>query len=234
MQGTCGLPGQLNQHSRCTGARTMQVLLVSTVPTLEGPSPGKCSLHTARLPIWAPLALPDPFPWLHLIPSLSCCCPHAAGTSCDGGTLAMVLVRRRGGLLPAVGLFAARDIAAGEELTFCYGGGGDAGEAGAAGVGQAGGNSNTPRAAVDGDETPGIGNRPVAGRESAEMGGAGSAGVCEGGAGGGSGAVARASPRSGNGEHASRAGGGGVGVRRRVVCLCGTPACRGYLPAEDV
>lgn len=148
----------------------------------------------------------------------------------------MVLVRRRGGLLPAVGLFAARDIAPGEELTFCYGGGGSAGGGGTGEAGQSGGSSNTPTAApiADGSGTLGVGNRPVVGQGNAEGADPGPVGVCEGGADGGGGAVVPASSRPGNGEHAGGVGGGGVGMRRRVVCVCGTPACRGYLPAEDV
>jgi len=41
--------------------------------------------------------------------------------SCDGGNLLLVLVSCKGELLPRVALFAARDIALGEELTFSYG-----------------------------------------------------------------------------------------------------------------
>ncbi|PNH02938.1 Histone-lysine N-methyltransferase SUVR3 [Tetrabaena socialis] len=41
--------------------------------------------------------------------------------SCDGGSLELVVVRRRGSLLPAVALFAAHDISPAEELTFAYG-----------------------------------------------------------------------------------------------------------------
>eukprot|EP00198_Chlamydomonas_reinhardtii_P002420 XP_001691756.1 histone methyltransferase [Chlamydomonas reinhardtii] len=40
--------------------------------------------------------------------------------SCDGGCLLPVVVRRRGSLVPGVGLFARRDISVGEELTFPY------------------------------------------------------------------------------------------------------------------
>ncbi|GAX84548.1 hypothetical protein CEUSTIGMA_g11969.t1 [Chlamydomonas eustigma] len=41
--------------------------------------------------------------------------------SCDGGNLRQVLIQRSGSLLPAVALFARRDIEIGEELTFAYG-----------------------------------------------------------------------------------------------------------------
>jgi SET domain-containing protein len=56
----------------------------------------------------------------------SCCLippPPAAAdvNSCDGGNLLLVLVSCKGELVPRVALFAARDIAAGEELTFSYG-----------------------------------------------------------------------------------------------------------------
>src|SRR5689334_3995156 len=40
--------------------------------------------------------------------------------SCDGGNLEPVVVSMKGNMLPRVALFAARDIAAGEELTFSY------------------------------------------------------------------------------------------------------------------
>lgn len=46
---------------------------------------------------------------------------HTATRSCDGGCLLPVVVRRRGSLVPGVGLFARRDISVGEELTFPYG-----------------------------------------------------------------------------------------------------------------
>lgn len=41
--------------------------------------------------------------------------------SCDGGNLSTVLLRSSGALLPRLCFFAARDIAAGEELSFSYG-----------------------------------------------------------------------------------------------------------------
>ncbi|XP_011624457.2 histone-lysine N-methyltransferase SUVR3 [Amborella trichopoda] len=41
--------------------------------------------------------------------------------SCDGGNLSPILVRTRGRLLPRLCLFASRDVALGEELTFSYG-----------------------------------------------------------------------------------------------------------------
>lgn len=41
--------------------------------------------------------------------------------SCDGGNLSTVLLRSTGALLPRLCFFAARDIAAGEELSFSYG-----------------------------------------------------------------------------------------------------------------
>lgn len=49
--------------------------------------------------------------------------------SCDGGNLLLVLVRQSLSLLPRVAFFAAKDIGAGEELTFSYGAaiGGDGG-----------------------------------------------------------------------------------------------------------
>jgi histone-lysine N-methyltransferase SETMAR len=50
--------------------------------------------------------------------------PRFINHSCDGGNLELVFVTAKGELLPRVALFAARDIAAGEELTFSYGGGG--------------------------------------------------------------------------------------------------------------
>jgi SET domain-containing protein len=40
--------------------------------------------------------------------------------SCDGGNLEAVLVTMKGFMLPRVALFAARDIPAGQELTFAY------------------------------------------------------------------------------------------------------------------
>ena len=41
--------------------------------------------------------------------------------SCGGGNLELVLVRCCGSPIPHVGMFARRDILAGEELTFMYG-----------------------------------------------------------------------------------------------------------------
>ncbi len=41
--------------------------------------------------------------------------------SCDGGNLELVVVRACGALIPHIALFAHRDIAAEEELTFSYG-----------------------------------------------------------------------------------------------------------------
>ncbi|CAH8386184.1 unnamed protein product [Eruca vesicaria subsp. sativa] len=41
--------------------------------------------------------------------------------SCDGGNLSTVLLRSSGALLPRLCFFAARDIVAGEELSFSYG-----------------------------------------------------------------------------------------------------------------
>ncbi|GLC33219.1 hypothetical protein PLESTB_000358300 [Pleodorina starrii] len=41
--------------------------------------------------------------------------------SCDGGSMALVVVHRRGSFVPAVALFASRDVAVWEELTFAYG-----------------------------------------------------------------------------------------------------------------
>ncbi|KAL0817967.1 hypothetical protein Bca101_074411 [Brassica carinata] len=41
--------------------------------------------------------------------------------SCDGGNLSTVLLRSTGALLPRLCFFAARDIVAGEELSFSYG-----------------------------------------------------------------------------------------------------------------
>jgi SET domain-containing protein len=57
--------------------------------------------------------------------------------SCDGGTLELVFVTRKGELIPRVALFARRGIASGEELTFSYGdgdssSGGGEGDGGAA------------------------------------------------------------------------------------------------------
>ena len=46
---------------------------------------------------------------------------HFFSHSCDGGNLAIVLVRRRGSLIPLLAMFARRDIKGGEELTFSYG-----------------------------------------------------------------------------------------------------------------
>ncbi len=46
---------------------------------------------------------------------------HFFSHSCDGGNLLIVLVRLRGSPIPLLGMFARRDISAGEELTFCYG-----------------------------------------------------------------------------------------------------------------
>ena len=46
---------------------------------------------------------------------------HFFSHSCDGGNLAIVLVRRRGSLIPLLAMFARRDIRDGEELTFRYG-----------------------------------------------------------------------------------------------------------------
>ena len=48
--------------------------------------------------------------------------------SCAGGILELVLVRCAGSVLPHVGMYARRDIASGEELTFQYGEVNDAGE----------------------------------------------------------------------------------------------------------
>ncbi|GBF97713.1 hypothetical protein Rsub_10877 [Raphidocelis subcapitata] len=60
--------------------------------------------------------------------------------ACDGGNLEPVFVTARGELLPRVALFARRAIAAGEELTFSYGGAatGPEAEAGAAAGGVVG------------------------------------------------------------------------------------------------
>ena len=41
--------------------------------------------------------------------------------SCDGGNLAVDVLRSRGDLLPRVAFFAAQDIDSGAELTFSYG-----------------------------------------------------------------------------------------------------------------
>ena len=46
---------------------------------------------------------------------------HFFSHSCDGGNLVIVLVRRRGSLIPLLAMFARRDIREGEELTFSYG-----------------------------------------------------------------------------------------------------------------
>jgi SET domain-containing protein len=43
------------------------------------------------------------------------------GCSCDGGNLAVDVLRSRGDLLPRVAFFAAQDIDSGVELTFAYG-----------------------------------------------------------------------------------------------------------------
>lgn len=56
---------------------------------------------------------------------------HACG---EAGNCSLAFVSRRGELLPRVALFASRGVAAGEELTFCYGGGAE-GEAGSGGDG---------------------------------------------------------------------------------------------------
>mmetsp|Transcript_17053 Transcript_17053/g.50905 ORF Transcript_17053/g.50905 Transcript_17053/m.50905 type:complete len:202 (-) Transcript_17053:407-1012(-) len=41
--------------------------------------------------------------------------------ACDGGTLALRVIRTRGNLLPAVALMATRSLPTGTELTFAYG-----------------------------------------------------------------------------------------------------------------
>ena len=46
---------------------------------------------------------------------------HFFSHSCDGGNLLIVLIRRTGSLVPMLGMFARRDISAGEELSFSYG-----------------------------------------------------------------------------------------------------------------
>ncbi|KAG2422647.1 hypothetical protein HXX76_015884 [Chlamydomonas incerta] len=125
--------------------------------------------------------------------------------SCDGGCLLPVVVRRRGSLVPGVGLFARRSIGVGEELTFPYGPP-NAGPGGAAPL----------------EERPGQATPARAGA------GAGSAGVEEPG-----GRAPRMEQRRqplGAGQEVPGVG-RARGVRR---CLCGTSACLGFMPADPV
>ncbi|GLI65021.1 hypothetical protein VaNZ11_008391 [Volvox africanus] len=89
--------------------------------------------------------------------------------SCDGGNMTLMVVRRRGSFIPAVALFASRNVTVGEELTFAYG-------------------------------TPSWGNR---------------------------GFRTRAEDAGNNAD----SGGKARGLR---PCLCGTPACLGYMPSDEL
>lgn len=79
-----------------------------------------------------------------------------ANHACGGGACALVLVARRGELLPRVALFAARAIAAGEEITFDYGGGGGGGggDIGGGGDGGAAAAARSRQEAAAAEEPP--------------------------------------------------------------------------------
>jgi hypothetical protein len=123
----------------------------------------------------------------------------------------MVLVRRPGALLPRVALVTRRPVAAGEELTYAYGQPYDGGYDGGYDTVEASAGAARPGPVARGAASHDEGGRSLGAPMAMD-------------------AIAIASER----DPISRPHGGGGASRRLVRCACGTAACRGFMPSEDV